>query len=341
MSEVKYGVGIDIGTMNIVASRTHKNGEDIDNSRIRDAFIILPLSAKRSLKMMKNIPFIIRYEDPTTKLREKDFVVVGDKALELASTFDYPIRRPLAEGLLSSKELDSVEILQKLISTVLGKPAVPNEVCYFSVPSEPIDTNRDVVYHTAILTKIVASLGYKPFPANEAMAIIFSEAEKENFSAIAISFGSGMTNIALAFNAMSGLEFSIARGGDWIDSSSSSALGKHIAYMCSLKERGVDLLAPKNQEEEAIAFYYKALIQYVIEHFKRQFVNKCKLSISKPIPIIISGGTSKAGNFVNLFRTTFEQMQSDFPIQISEIKHANDPLNAVADGMLIQALQED
>lgn len=339
MSEVKNGVGIDIGTMNIVSSR--QNGDNVENSRIRDAFIILPLSAKRSLKMMKNIPYITQYEGSSDKTVEKGFIVVGDKALELASTFDYPIRRPLAEGLLSSKELDSVEILQKLISTVLGKPLTPNEPCYFSVPSEPVDTKRDVVYHTAILGKIVAGLGYKPFPANEAMAIIFSEAEKENYSAIAISFGSGMTNVALSFNAMSGLEFSISRGGDWIDSSASSALGKHIAYMCSLKEQGVDLLAPRNQEEEAIAFYYQALIRYVLEHFKKQFVTKCKLSISKPIPIIISGGTSKAGNFVNLFRSTFEQFKSDFPIQISEIKHANDPLNAVADGMLIQALQEE
>jgi hypothetical protein len=339
MLEVKHGVGIDIGTMNIVASR--QRGEDVENSRIRDAFIILPLSSKRSLKMMKNIPFITRYDGTEDKPVEKDIIVVGDKALELASTFDYPIRRPLAEGLLSSKELDSVEILQKLISSVLGKPAVPNEACYFSVPSEPVDTNRDVVYHTEILRKIVANLGYKPYPANEAMAIIYSEAEQENYSAIAISFGSGMTNVALSFNAMSGLEFSISRGGDWIDNSSASALGRHVAYMCSLKEKGVDLLSPKNQEEEAVAFYYSALIRYVIEHFKRQFVNKCKLSISRPIPIIISGGTSKAGNFVNLFRSTFEQLKSDFPIQISEIKHAKDPLNAVADGMLVQALQEE
>lgn len=336
--ELKHGVGIDIGTMNIVASRqTGDSDDDIENSRIRDAFIILPMSAKKSLRMMKNIPYIIRKDGDT----ERDIIVVGDKALELASTFHHPIRRPLADGLLSSKELDSVEILQTLISSVLGKPKVPNEVCYFSVPADPIDIKRDIVYHTAILSKIVANLGYKPYPANEAMAIIFAESESESYSGIAISFGSGMTNVALAFNAMSGLEFSIARGGDWIDQSASSALGKNIAQICMVKEHGVDLLAPDNQEEEAIAFYYKNLIRYVIELLKKEFVEKCKLSISRPIPIIISGGTSKAGNFLKLFKSTFESMSSDFPITVSEIRHAKDPLNAVADGMLVQARQEE
>ena len=45
-------------------------------------------------------------------------------------------------------------------------------------------------------------LGYNAISSNEAMAIIFSEAAKENFSALSFSFGSGMTNVALAYNGV-------------------------------------------------------------------------------------------------------------------------------------------
>jgi hypothetical protein len=61
----------------------------------------------------------------------------------------------------------------------------------------------------------------------------------------------------------------------------------------------------------------------------------------EPIPIVVSGGTSKAKNFVLLFRKIFEESyREDFPIEISEIRHAKDPLNAVAHGLFIQAAQE-
>ena len=68
---------------------------------------------------------------------------------------------------------------------------------------------------------------------------------------------------------------------------------------------------------------------------------KKQASINLPyaIPIILSGGTSKAGNFLKLFQEGFKEAMKDrFPIQISEIRMAEDPLNAVAQGLLVAAL---
>ena len=55
---------------------------------------------------------------------------------------------------------------------------------------------------------------------------------------------------------------------------------------------------------------------------------------------MVSGGTSLAGGFLDFFKAVFEKKRKRFPIEISEIRHAKDPLNAVAHGMLIQAMQE-
>jgi len=66
-----------------------------------------------------------------------------------------------------------------------------------------------------------------------------------------------------------------------------------------------------------------------------------QFALSKPIPIVVSGGTSKAGGFMDLFNEVFETKRKRFPIEISEVRHASEPLNAVAMGMLVLATQED
>ena len=50
------------------------------------------------------------------------------------------------------------------------------------------------------------------------------------------------------------MSFSVARGGDWIDSGAARAVGGTSARMCSIKESGLDLQNPKTREEEAIVF---------------------------------------------------------------------------------------
>jgi len=108
----------------------------------------------------------------------------------------------------------------------------------------------------------------------------------------------------------------------------------------TLKEKGVDLMKPTSRETEALVFYYKSLIEYSIKHFVEQFKAKCQLAMPRPIPIIVSGGTSMAGGFMDLFKIVFEKYRKRFPLEVSEIRQAAKPLNAVAQGLLVQAIQE-
>ena len=331
MSKKQLGVGLDIGTMNIVSAR---QGDDKKTliARIRDSFLDLDLSAKKMLKL-SGVDFIER---------EDEILIIGDAALETANVFGQEARRPLSQGLISAGEIDAIEVLGILIKHVLGEPSDKDEVCYFSVPAAPVDDlSRDVVYHQGVFERIVSECGYDAVASNEAMAIIFSECAKEGFSGLSISFGAGMCNIALAVNTIEGLCFSVARGGDWIDSGSARATGSTRSKIVAVKESGIDLLNPKTREEEAIAVYYKSLIEYCLKHVANEFKKiSGKFSLPKPIPLVISGGTSKAGGFVEFFKQVLEKQKKRFPIEVSEIRHAKDPLNAVALGLCIQAQTE-
>lgn len=332
-SKYKTGCGLDVGTMNLVSARQTGDESHVETKRIRDAFIDLDPEVKKTLRLSK-----VDYVE-----KDGNLIVLGDSALNMANLFKREVRRPLSRGVISAGELDAQQILSLLISNVVGEPVTPKEHCFYSVPASPVDDeNQDIIYHTEVFRKIMAELGYTPHPMNEAMAIIYSQCAETNFSGLAVSFGSGMGNIALAYQTVKGMDFSVARGGDWIDAHAAKATGSTTARMCSIKEKGVDLAHPKNRDEEALALYIRALIKYVLDNIAIQFKKvQSTLNLPEPIPFVVSGGTSLAGGFMEVFTDEFEAIKKrGFPIQISEIRPAKDPMTAVAEGLLVLAMEE-
>lgn len=325
------GVGLDIGTMNIVSSR--RMGTKMVTNKIRDAFVDLSPDKKRFLKISNT-----SYVEFGGRL-----LVLGDSALDVANLFNEDIKRPMSGGILSAGELDAQQIIGLLIKEVLGEPKVEKEKCAFSVPAPAIDVpGSDVVYHQTILKKILDELGYTPIASNEAQAIILSECVEENFSGLGISYGAGMTNISLCYSAMSAMEFSVGRGGDWADSHAARAVSKTVGKITAIKESGINIFDPKDRDSEAIGLYIRTLIDYTIENIINRFHSvKNDLMIPKPIPIVVGGGTSLAGGFMDLFRSRFESHRDKFPIQISEIRHAEDPLYAVSTGLVLASQMDD
>lgn len=330
--QYELGVGLDIGTMNIVAARRDTAGRVIAQP-IRDAFLDLESDAKRSLKM-SGVDYIEKGES---------LIVIGDSALTMANLFKREARRPLSRGVISAGEHDAQEILSLLTGKVLDQPVAPGEHCFYSVPAAPIDDpGQDIIYHQEVFRKIVAEHGYTAHPTNEAMAVIFSQCAEENFSGLGLSFGAGMCNIALAYQATKGMEFSVARGGDWIDSHSAKAVGRTASQMCAIKEKGIDLTKPQGREQEALVLYIRSLIEYCLQNIAAQF-RKVQQDVELPeaVPFIVSGGTSKPDGFLEVFQEEFDKVKKrGFPIEVSEVRPAVNPLTAVAEGLLVLAIEE-
>ncbi len=328
----EFGAGLDVGTMNFVAARRN-NGKNVKTVRLRNAFLDLPPEQKRMLKLSKTS--YIEYDGR--------LLVMGDEAISTANLFNKEARRPMSSGIISAGEIDAQGVMAVIVKHLLGEPRHTNEQCCFSVPASAVDMpDSDTTYHKAVLSKILTELGYSPNPVNEALAVVYSECMSENFSGLALSYGSGMTNVCLAYNAMSALEFSIARGGDWVDKGAARATGTTSAKICMIKEGGVNLSAPKNREEEAVTLYVQSLIDYSIDSIIAHFAKvRREILIPKPIPIVVSGGTSLAEGFVEKFKERFELFRGKFPIDVSEVRPAKDPMTSVASGLLLYAQMED
>jgi hypothetical protein len=328
--DLKHGKGLDIGTVNLVAAEQNEQGEVVLRLR-RNAFIDVEITpyTKNMLTQLK-VPYVVQ---------GKRMYVLGDEAFELANVLNRNTRRPMKDGLISPKEQDALPVMKLLIGSILGEPRVPNEVCFYSVPGDPVDTDLSVAYHRDLFDAVLKSLGYKPSHIIEGHAVVFAELAEEDFTGIGVSCGGGMFNICVAYKSMPALCFSTARSGDWVDFHVAQALGLTPVKAALIKEKGIDLMNPRTREEDAISIYYRNLIKYNLTNIAERFRAAENMpSFPEPISIVFSGGTSMAGNFIELVKAVFQEL--DFPIPVKDIRMARDPLHATAKGALAAAMLE-
>lgn len=327
---IALGRGLDVGTANLVSSN-QDNAGNVNLKIQRNAFIDIDCDDyTRNMLTRLGVQYVVV---------NNRMVVVGDPAFELANIFNRNTRRPMKDGMISPDESDALPIEKMLLETLLGQPQQPGEVCYFSVPAEPIDADLNVVYHQGVFGGLIKGLGYDPKPLVEGHAVVFSELAEDDFTGIGISCGGGMFNVCVAYKSIPALSFSTTRGGDWIDRNVAGVLGISSSRACGMKEKGIDLANPQGREEEAVEIYYRNLIAYTLKNIKERF--ECSSSMPKfpdPVSIVCSGGTSMIGGFIDVFRQEFDKIQ--FPIEIKEIRHAEDPLYSVSKGCLVASLSE-
>jgi hypothetical protein len=326
-TEIALGKGLDIGTANLAAAVQNDEG-GITVTVERNAFLDIPsdVYSKNMLTKLK-VPYVVH---------NGKLVVIGEAAFELANVFGRETRRPMQDGLISPNEIDALPMMKMIISKILGEPRVPGENCYFCVPASSLDVDNNVVYHQGLFESMINKMGFNSHAINEAHAVIFAELSESDFTGIGLSFGGGMANACVAYKSIPCLSFSVARGGDWIDKNVAKVLGVPRSKAAYIKERGIDVRDPKSREEEAVAIYYRSLINYVLTNIKARFESGQNMpSFNTPIDIACAGGTSLIGGFIEIFREEFAKI--DFPIPVGRIFRSEEALTAVAKGCLVAA----
>ncbi len=325
---VALGRGLDVGTANLLACREGNKGELVVQ-RERNAFLEIPSEFVGSHEMLTklNVPYV-QFKDR--------LYVIGDASFNLANMFAREVRRPMADGFLSPAEQDAIPMLKFIVHRLLGEPSTPGEHVCFCIPAESIDKANDTVYHEGIVSGILRKLGYTPQPMNEAHAIVYSSLAEQDFTGIGVSCGGGMFNVCVSYRTIPALTFSVARGGDWIDTSVSRVMGIPRTRATAIKENNVDLREPKSREEEAVVLYYRNLIQYVLTNLKQRFALARDVpQFEAPVEVVVAGGTSLVGGFVEVFAEELQKV--DLPIPIAGVRRADDAISAVVRGCLIAA----
>ncbi len=328
--------GLDVGTSFLITAE--ETPEGVSYKEMRDAFYRMKPATKIAAKMME------RGLQNLTYLKDVDgsYVVVGADAIAKAIERHQSAQRPLYRGVISPREPDARRVLKFILAELVGTPTTQGDTLVYSIPAEPVDQSDEdfnTGYHEDVLRKDLGELGWNARALNEAEAICYSELENEDYTGICMSFGAGMVNVCVMSSGEPVIKFSTTKSGDWVDRMAAQSTGQPDSIVQVEKEESEFVVGEESSNSilSAVSSYYVRLIDYTTQHLALRLSNSKDLPKFKgPIPVIVSGGTSRAGGFVEAFRK--RMAEADFPLEISEVRHAADPLRAVARGCLLASI---
>ncbi|HEV7859827.1 MAG TPA: hypothetical protein VGO91_14515 [Pyrinomonadaceae bacterium] len=322
-------LGLDIGTSRIVSADGPRSQ---DTQTQLNAFVAVPAS-----DMAENV---LKQRNMIYERNCKNIYVYGNDSDFFASFLNTEARRPMQYGLLNPQEDMGQHILQQIIKRMVPQGR-KNEMLCFSVPGKGQNANGNLVYHEAVIKNMFQSMGYTARGINEGQAVVFSELQDENFTGIGISFGGGMCNVSISFMSMPMITFSVPKGGDYIDHNVATVLNETVTRVRLFKEEKLDLSRqPKDDLGRALHIYYEDMLQALIDRLRAELKTSGQLpKIDRPMPVVLAGGTSKPAGFLQKFDSLLKA-GGDFPIEISDVRMAKDPLTTTAHGCYIAAMSE-
>jgi len=324
-------LGLDVGTSRIVIARREE--DDFRYESQLNAFVAIPYS--------KITAGVLEREAIPHTVRGEEIIVHGNESEKFAGLLNAETRRTMSVGLLDAKEPESLSMMREILTTMFAgyRGERKQKVC-FTVPAPPLGAEGSLTYHEATLRQILTDMNYTPVSINEGLAIVYSELESSNYTGIGISCGGGLCNVCLAYLSVPIISFSIPKAGDYIDSSAASVTGERANRIRLTKEDSFHFNGFfADKVHQVLGVYYDEMIRSLVTALKDAFTRTSNLpKFNRPIPMVLSGGTALPPGF----RDRFEKLlwEQDFPVTVSDIKLAQNPLHSTAKGALVCALSD-
>jgi tRNA A37 threonylcarbamoyltransferase TsaD len=135
------------------------------------------------------------------------------------------------------------------------------------------------------------------------------------------------------------MTFAVPKAGDFIDSSAASVTGELATRIRIAKEQSFYINGhTPDKVQQVLSVYYDDMIRTLVTALVDACSSARAPKFGKPVPIVLSGGTTMPKGFKERFEKVLNE--SSFPLAISEIRMAGDPLTATAKGALVAALAE-
>ena len=322
-------LGLDVGTSRICLAQ--RVGEEYRFETQLNAFVTVPFS-----NMTENV---LTKENIPHSVAGPEIVVHGNESDRFADLLNVDTRRTMTRGVLNPAEPDSLNMLRKIVESLLDSTKEPRKLC-FTVPAAPLGAEENLTYHEVTLRQVLTEMGYQVKSINEGLAVIYSELESTNYTGIGISCGGGLCNVCVAYLSVPVMSFSIPKAGDYIDTNAASVTGELANRVRIAKEDSFHFNGFHSDKLlQVLGVYYDEMIQSLVQGIKQAFSNSRNLPKQKrPLPVVLSGGTALPEGFRDRFERIFKE--ANLPIPISEIRMAADPLHTSAKGALVAALAD-
>lgn len=336
-SEFLPGIGVDVGTANIVICRQKKDGS-FQVKFHRNMLFEMEASEEADDVLQRGSYLYIK--------DGKKYYIIGEDAITIVNAIGKgEILRPMKEGLLNPNLKKAQQMLNFILKIIVGKPVVDNESLRFSIPANPVDVpEKNNMFHEMMLNTFFNSIGFKGKSINEGRACVYNEApsmitdegEEIPLTGWGISCGGGMVNSAIVVRGLPVVQFSITRSGDYIDQQVYMVTNERLAKIIKTKEHKFDLnnINLNDNLQAALSVYYDEFISRVIRIAFDKLIEG-KHEFEGKLPIVICGGTSLAPGFIDRFNSHIKRFE--LPFEIASVKLSNTPFFSVAQGACLAA----
>jgi hypothetical protein len=324
-------IGMDIGTSRIVAAVPDGSGIKVQSQL--NAFVAIPYS-KLTEKALKQ-------EQVPHTVSGGEILVHGTASERFADLMNADTRRPMLRGFLNADEREGVRVITEIARMLAGPSAQKAQKVCFSVPAPPLGGEDNLTYHEAALKHLFGEMGYEATSVTEGLAVVYSELADTNYTGIGVSLGGGLCNVCFAYLSTPMMAFSIPKAGDFIDASAAAVISERSNRVRILKEESFYLNGhtPAEKLHQVLTVYYDDMIRSLVAALNDAFARTRNVPrLGKPVPLVLSGGTALPKGFRERFEKALRA--SDFPLPLSEVRMAGEPLNATARGALIAALSD-
>jgi hypothetical protein len=329
-TQLSTAIGLDVGTSRIVAAQ--RQDKDIQFATQLNAFVTIPFSKlTQSVLKKERIPHLVQ---------DSEITVYGDESERFANLFHKETRRPMLGGVLNPDESNGLMLVRQIVTLLTIDTNRRGQKLCFSVPAAPMGAGEAVNAHEAELKSMLQELGYEARSISEGLAVVYGEMESSNYTGIGISCGGGLCNVCLAYLSVPVFNFSITKGGDFIDSGVSSLRHEPATRIRTIKEESFHFNGHfTNKIQQSLATYYEDMMQSLVSSLKDAFASVQNMpKLNRPIPLVLAGGSVLAPGF----RDRFEKILRDgeVPVAISEVRTAASPMHSTARGALVAALSD-
>lgn len=323
-------LGLDIGSSSMVVACS--NGGSVVSHCQSNAFFSVPAS-KMTRKSLRQSGALF-LETP------RELFVIGAPAEDLARMQGAQVRRPIAAGLLNPREEHAAAVVTTLIDAMIPKAAAAGELACFTVPAESRDNPMSTVFHRAVIAAHLQSLGYQPLAVTGGLSVVLSELADTRYTGIGVCIGSGVCDICLSYLAVPVVEYSLDLGGEVIDHMVARAVGEPLERVRAYKETEMHLARePRTRIETGLQIFYADLLCRIIDSLCQVLGTSDRIPrITSGIPLVLSGGAVAGPGALELFRKTSDGVA--LPVPVSDIRIAENPLQATACGSLRMAVEE-
>jgi len=284
---------------------------------------------------------------------EDQLLVFGNDAEKLAQLLRVPCRSLFPNGEFPSEDPPVRQMIAALMESVVGRAAESGELCAVTLPG-CMKSGDDAGHRQRdFVTQLLRLQGFQSLELSAPRALVLAELGGDAFTGIGLNFGAGSSQAGLVHRGNLLAQCCVPYAGNWIDLRLArgqqayfwDAQGRKFLNVQETeawkKSFSGSLREPASTREQQFADLHRGMVEFLLREAAMRFRPAMeRFAISRPLPMVVAGGTARVPGFRDLVRDVLPTVSFSVPITDVRLAVEND-FTIARGGLILAELERD